>query len=136
VGDLHHVIAACRGKIELALADDEAAEDKLIQSLSGEAVKTVFGEIADVGDYEVVTEQFKGNLTFPSGDEISDEEFVANMGAINGLTKGAERLAKELDLDAKDQGILASVGELILEALYVNNRLSKYSRAGKTFFRK
>ncbi len=136
VGDLHHLIAACRGKIELSLADDEAAEDKLIQSLTGEAVKAVFAELADPTDYETIVEQFKGNLTFPAGDEIGDEEFVANMGAISGLTKAAQKLVKELQLPADDQGMLASVGELILEALYVNNRLSKFNRAGKTFFRK
>ena len=135
-GDLHHLIAACRGKIELALADDESSEDKLIQSLTGEAVKAVFGEVADVADYQPIAEQFKANLTFPSGDEISDEEFVANMELIQGLAKAAARLAGELQLDAKDAAALASVGEFILEALYVNNRLSKYSRAGKSFFRK
>ncbi len=136
VGDLHHIVAAVRGKIELSLAEDEAAEDKLIASLTGEAVKSVFAEIADINDFEHIVDQFKGNLTFPSGDEVSDEEYVANMGAISGLTESATRLAKELDLDADDQATLASVGEFILEALYVNNRLSKYTRAGKAFFRK
>ena len=136
VGDLHHIIAACRGKIELSLADDEAAEDKLIESLTGEAVKLVFAELADVKDYEPIIEQFTGNLTFPSGDEITDEEFVANMGAISGVVRAAERLCGELGLDSKDHSMLASVGELILEALYVNNRLSKFNRGGKSFFRK
>ena len=136
VGDLHHIIAACRGKIELSLADDEAAEDKLIESLTGEAVKLVFAELADVKDYEPIIEEFKGNLTFPSGDEITDEEFIANMGAIGGVVRAAERLCGELGLDSKDHAMLASVGELILEALYVNNRLSKFNRGGKSFFRK
>lgn len=136
VGDLQHLVAACRGKIELALADDEAAEDKLIQSLVGEATKTVFSEIADLSDFEPIIEQFKSNLTFPSGDEIGDEEFLANMSAVAGLSKGAEGLAKSCKLDPKDPGILASAGEFLLEALYVNNRLSKFNRAGKAFFRK
>ncbi len=135
-GDLHHLIAACRGKIELSLADDESSEDKLIQSLTGEAVKAVFAEMADVADYQPIAEQFKANLTFPSGDEISDDEFVANMELVQGLPKAAAQLAAELKLDAKDAATLASVGEFILEALYVNNRLTKYSRAGKAFFRK
>ena len=136
VGDLQHVIAACRGKIELSLADDEAAEDKLIQSLVGEAVKLVFSEIADIGDYEDLVEQFKENLTFPAGDDISDEEFVANMDAVEGLSEAAAKLTRDLQMDAKDAASLASAGELLLEALYVNNRLSKYKRGGKAFFRK
>ena len=136
VGDLHHLIAAVRGKIELSLAEDEAAEDKLITSLTGEAIKAIFAEIADIADYEEVIEQFRANLTFPSGDEIGDPEYVANMQAVKGLTQAATRLAKELKLSEKDPGALVSAGELLLEALYVNNRLSKYNRAGKTFFRK
>ncbi len=136
VGDLQHLMAACRGKIELTLAEDDAAEDKLIQSLTGESVKLVFSQYGDVAEYEAIVEQFKGNLTFPSGDEITDDEFVANMSAIKGLTPAAKRLAEAMELDATNPGTLASAGEFLLEALYVNNRLSKYNRNGKTFFRK
>jgi magnesium chelatase subunit I len=41
VSDLDNVPAACRGKIELMLAESEEAEDKLIGALIGEAVKNV-----------------------------------------------------------------------------------------------
>lgn len=136
VADLYHLIAACRGKIELTLAEDEAAEDKLIQSLAGEAVKLIFDQHAELSDYENIVEQFKGKLTFPAGDELSDEEFVANMSAIDGLTPAAKRLARELEMNPDHPGELASAGELILEGLYVNNRLAKYNRAGKIFFTK
>jgi magnesium chelatase subunit I len=136
VCDLAHLIASCRGKIEMTLAEEEGAEDKLIKSLTGEAVKAVFGRYADADGYETITEQFKGNLTFPAGDDIPAEEFVANMKAVKGLPAAATRLAKEMELDANDPAVLASVGEFLLEGLYVNNRLSKYNAKGKTFFRK
>ena len=134
--DLNFLVASCRGKIEMTLAEEEGAEDKLIQSLVGEAVKTVFNRIADLDDYEVITEQFKGNLTFPAGDDLSAEEFVANMKAVRSLPQSATKLAKELGLDSDDATTLASVGEFLLEGLYVNNRLSKYNSKGKTFFKK
>ena len=41
-----------------------------------------------------------------------------------------------MDLDSNDAAVLASVGEFLLEGLYVNNRLSKYNSKGKTFFKK
>jgi hypothetical protein len=41
-----------------------------------------------------------------------------------------------MELDGGDTATLASAGEFLLEALYVNNRLSKYNSKGKTFFRK
>jgi len=134
--DLNYLVASCRGKIEMTLAEEEGAEDKLIRSLTGEAVKAVFGRYADPGDHEPIIEQFKGNLTFPIGDELSADEFVANMKAIKGLPQAASALAKEMKLDGGDTATLACVGEFLLEGLYVNNRLSKYNSRGKTFFKK
>jgi magnesium chelatase subunit I len=134
--DLNYLIASCRGKIEMTLAEEDGAEDKLVQSLVGEAVKSVFNNLASAEDYEIITEQFKGNLTFPAGDDLSAEEFVANMGAIKGLGQSAKRLAQKMELDATDAPMLASVGEFLLEGLYVNNRLSKFRSKGKAFFKK
>src|SRR4051794_1952628 len=100
--DLNYLIASCRGKIEMTLAEEEGAEDKLIQSLIGEAVKKIFDRYADVDAYETITEQFKGNLNFPAGDDLSGEEFVANMKLIKGLERSAAALAKEMALDPAD----------------------------------
>jgi hypothetical protein len=41
-----------------------------------------------------------------------------------------------MDLAPSDPGMLAAVGEFLLEGLYVNNRLGKYNSRGKVFFRK
>jgi magnesium chelatase subunit I len=134
--DLHHLIASCRGKIEMTLAEEDGSEDKLIQSLTGEAVKAIFGRYAEPAEFENISEQFKSNLTFPAGDELSADEFVANMKAVKGLHNAALALAKEMKLDGGDPAILAAVGEFLLEGLYVNNRLGKYTAKGKTFFRR
>jgi magnesium chelatase subunit I len=134
--DLNYLIASCRGKIEMTLAEEEGAEDKLIRSLVGEAVKKVFGQYDDADGHDNITDQFKGNLTFPAGDDLPADEFVANMKAVKGLPQAATALAKEMQLDGGDPATLASVGEFLLEGLYVNNRLSKYNAKGKTFFKK
>ena len=134
--DLNFLVASCRGKIEMTLAEEEGAEDKLIKSLIGEAVKAVFAKHGDVDGYEKITEQFQGNLTFPAGDELPAEEFVANMKLVKGLLPATTALAREMELDSGDAGMLASVGEFLLEGLYVNNRLSKYNSKGKTFFKR
>ena len=67
-------------------------------------MKTVFGRYGDADAYEPITEQFKGNLTFPAGDDLSADEFVANMKAIKGLPPAAAALAKEMQLDAGRSG--------------------------------
>jgi len=134
--DLVHIAASSRGKIEMTLAEEDGAEEKLIKSLTGEAVKSVFNRVADASDYEAISEQFKGNLTFPAGDDISAEEFVANMKAVKPVYQGAVSLAKEMEVDPADLALLASVGEFLLEGLYVNDRLSKYNARGKTYFKR
>lgn len=134
--DLNLLLASCRGKIEMTLAEEEGAEDKLIRSLIGEAVKSVFLRFADPDDFDLITEQFKGNLTFPAGDDLSAEEFLANAKQVKGLPQATAKLAKEMELDTNDTATLASVAEFVLEGLYVNNRLSKFSGKGKAFFKK
>ncbi len=78
----------------MTLAEEEGAEDKLIRSLVGEAVKAVFDRYDDADDYDKITEQFKGNLTFPAGDDLPAEEFVANMKAVKGLPQPRRALAR------------------------------------------
>jgi magnesium chelatase subunit I len=134
--DLNLLAASCRGKIEMTLAEEDGAEDKLIQSLIGEAVKTVFNRRVRGVDFDGVIEQFKGNLTFPAGDDLSADEFVANMHAIKPLEKAAALTARVLEVDGGDNAILAAIGEFVLEGLYVNDRLSKYNTKGKTFFKR
>lgn len=136
VCDLAHLVASCRGKIEMTLAEEEGAEDKLIRSLTGEAVKAVFARRADLEDYEDIVTLFQGKITFPGGDDLPAEEFVANLKALKGLLPAATKLAKELDLDPGNPHHLASAGEFLLEGLYVNDRLSKYNSRGKSFFKK
>ena len=133
--DLANLGASSRGKIEMSLAEDDASEDKLIQSLTGEAVKNVFNRITKGANFDAISEEFKGNVTFPAGDDIPDEEFVANLKTIKPLSQAAGQLRKALDLGDTAAGT-ACAGEFILEGLYVNNRLSKFNKAGKTFFRK
>ncbi len=136
VDDLAFITASSRGKLELMLAEGDNAEDKLIHALVGEAVKTVFARHADLNTFDEISMQFKGGVTLQVGDEVPTHTMLENYSHIKGLKQAATDLAKELELDPKDPAALVSAGEFILESLYVNNRLSKASIRGKTFFRK
>ena len=128
--DLQHLVASTRGKIELMLAEDgSASEDKLVAALVGEAVKAVFDDLADLDDLEPISEAFDQGLKLTVGDEVSAADTVASLRHVEGLMPAAVKLAKQLKLDAKDEQVLAFAGELILEGLYVNNRLSKHVSA-------
>jgi len=131
VCDLQHVLASTRGKIELMMADDsDQAEDRLVASLIGEAVKKLFDQIADVEDYEDLAAQFDQGLRLTLGDTTSAADVVAGMQHVEGLADASCEITHKLGLDQADPGMLASACELLLEALYVNNRLSKHASPG------
>jgi magnesium chelatase subunit I len=137
ISDLQHVSAGCRGKVELMLADDEKAEDKLVASIIGEAVKEVFDRYAEVGELESVVEAFSDRgMKLETGDEVSTKAFVASIERAGGLKKSAIALCEAQELPRDEEGYLAAVAEFILEALYVNNRLSKYAVQGRTVFKR
>ncbi|MEM7576476.1 MAG: magnesium chelatase [Planctomycetota bacterium] len=134
VCDLGHMLAATRGKIELLMAEDgQETEDRLVESLLGEAVKSVFDDVAVIDDYEHIADAFTSGLKLTLGDDTSGAEAVASMEHVDGLLHAAKQLAPliELDPDHPDLGTqyLASAGEFVLEALYVHKRLSKQSTA-------
>lgn len=131
VCDLQHIFTSTRGKIELMMADDsEQAEDQLVGALLGEAVKKTFDLIADIDSYEELTAEFDQGLRLTVGDTAPAQELVDSMQHVEGLTAAAVALAKGLDIDPDDPGMLASAGEMLLEGLYVHNRLSKHAGPG------
>ncbi|HVX84497.1 MAG TPA: sigma 54-interacting transcriptional regulator [Phycisphaerae bacterium] len=136
VDDLSFITASSRGKLELMLAEGENAEDKLIHALLGEAVKQVFSRRAELSQFDEIAMQFKGGVTLQVGDDVPTSVMLENYTHIKGLKQAATTLAADLGLDPKDPASVVSAGEFLLEALYVNNRLSKASIRGKTFFRK
>jgi len=137
VSDLPNVAASCRGKIELMLAEDEHAEDKLITALMGEAVKNVAANYFDLDQLEPIVEQFQsGKVNIEIGDDVEAKAIVAPASRLKHLVPAAKSVCREAELSADDPAALASAIELILEALYVNNRLSKYAYRGSTFYKR
>ncbi len=136
VDDLGFIHASSRGKVELMLPEGESSEDKLIGALIGEAVKSIFDRIVEIDDYADLIAQFKGGVALQVGDDVPAEILLENIGHVKGLKAASVKLAKDMKLPADDSGILVSLAEFLLEGLYVNNRLSKITAPGKTFFRK
>ncbi len=137
ISDLAFIPASCRGKIELMLAEDDRTEDKVIASLLGEAIKNVFEKYADVKDFEAVPEYVhQKKASIEVGDLVAAHDLVTGAAAIVPLRKGAAELCREAKIDPEDPQSLASAIEFILEALFVNNRLSKYAYQGKTFYKR
>jgi magnesium chelatase subunit I len=137
ISDLQHVSAGCRGKIELMLADDEKSEDKLIASIVGEAVKAVFEDFGSVSELEAVVGAFGDkSSTFETGDAVSTRDLVATIERFPALKQAAVKVCVEAKQLFEKDAYLAAAAEFVLEALYVNNRLSKYAYQGRTRFKR
>lgn len=135
VCDLGMVVPALRGKIELMLAEDGGAadgrstEDRLIDALVGEAVKTLLARRTGVEQLAPIADAFKGGLSLELDDSTSAADAVESMKHVPGLLDAAGVLGKALELDTRDLQQRACAGELVLEFLYVNNRISKKAGA-------
>jgi len=137
ISDLALTSASCRGKIELMLAEDENAEDKLITALMGEAVKNIATDYFDLDMVESIVEHFRGgDFNIEIGDDIPARQIIDSARPIKALMATAKSVCKKADLPANHPAAMASAIEFILEALYVNNRLSKYLYHGSTFYKR
>jgi len=138
--DTTHIHAAFRGKVELMLAEDSsdgvATEDRLIDAIFGEALKQVIGRKIDVEDLEEIAAGFAGGLRLEFSDTNSASETLASLGCVDGLREASDRLARSVGLDAADDHAAVCAGELVLEYLYVNNRLSKMSTRGGAAYKR
>ncbi len=111
VDDLSFISASSRGKLELMMAEGDSTEDKLIQSLVGEAVKNVFGRRSELSTYDEIALQFQGGITLQVGDEVPTAVMLENYTHIKGLKQAAADLAKDLGMDGKDPAAVVSAGE-------------------------
>jgi magnesium chelatase subunit I len=136
VSDLAHLPAACRGKIELMLSENEAAEDNLLKALVGEAIKNVSEQHLEMTALESLVSQFLGGKTSVEvGDDLPAERVVENARRIKGLIDAAEALCRRCETPSTTAHI-ASAAEFVLEALHVRDKLSKYAYRERTFYKK
>ncbi|REJ89441.1 MAG: magnesium chelatase [Planctomycetota bacterium] len=136
--DLGFAAASSRGKLELAMSEEAGDEDRLIERIVEEAVKTVFDEHLQTGQFDRVTEFFESGNRLKISDGESTAALLEQIDGIRGFRKQVDRIAAELEpeLAAGETaaGTQAAVAELILDGLYAHNRINKRSRrAGVTY---
>lgn len=136
VSDLDNLSAALRGKVELMLAEDESAEDKLITALVGEALKNIANDYLDLKDCERISTQFAGGkVNIEAGDDVASDDVLTNVKRITALMDEATKLCSQTSSPLDDAQHTAAAVEFVLEMLYVNNKLSKYVLREKTYYK-
>ena len=140
ISDLVYLAASARGKIELTMSEDDGQEDKVIGKLIGEAVKNLFEAHFDLKRFRQVVEWFETGNSFVVGDRQPSAEYVKRLSNVPALKKEIDQFLKEatppdMQKQARD-ALSASVAELILEGLHVENRLNKNLKGTEATFKR
>ena len=140
VSDLGFVASSSRGKLELAMNEDDGHEDKLIHRIIDEAVKNIFGLHFDVREYRPIVDFFESGQNVEIGDMLPTRAVLERIAKVPGLRKRSEEISLALLPDLKDRdardAATASAGEFILEGLHVHNKLNKATKTGESTYRR
>ncbi len=134
VADLPAVIPASRGKVEFDDADEGREFDVLDHLLRRAVAETYRSRLAGL-DLRALQEKFDNGLTVSSGDTVSADALLEQVGAVPGLAQILERLEPDgLGEGPAAVGIAAAAVEFALEGLYLNKRLAKDSDGSRTIY--
>lgn len=130
--DLAALAPSSRGKLELNMTEEGGQEDRLVQRLLDEAVKSVFDQHGNPKQFRAVVEFFEGGQSLELHDRLTAQEVWDRVGAIRGFRAQIEQLAAALE-PAAARGphavhFTAALAEFVLDALHCHNRLNRTAR--------
>jgi magnesium chelatase subunit I len=134
VVDLPAIVPASRGKVEFE-DTDEGREFEVLEHLLRRAIaETSRARLAGL-DLRPLQQKFDGGLLVESGDTVSADKLLEQLGTIPGLSALLERLEPDsVHEGPATVGIAAAAVEFALEGLYLNKRLAKESAGGRTVY--
>ncbi|HEY7046869.1 MAG TPA: sigma 54-interacting transcriptional regulator [Jatrophihabitantaceae bacterium] len=134
VADLPSVVPASLGKVEFDDAD-EGREFEVLEHLLRRAVaETSRSRLAGL-DLRPLQEKFDGGLLVESGDTVSADRLLGQIGSVPGLSELLDRLEPDgVGEGPAAVGVAAAVVEFALEGLYLNKRLAKDSSGNRTVY--
>jgi magnesium chelatase subunit I len=134
VCDLPAVIPASRGKVEFDDADEGREFEVLDHLLRRAIAETYRARLAGL-DLRPLQERFDGGLLVETGDTVSAESLLEQIGSVPGLAGLLERLEPGgIGEGPAVVGIAAAVVEFALEGLYLNKRLAKDTSGNRTIY--
>ena len=137
VVDLPSVLTASRGKIEFDDNDggSEGREYEVLAHLLRRATAETFrARLAGV-DLRPLQEKFDGGLLIESGEIVSADRFLEQIGSVPLLSTLLDRVEPgNAGEGPAAVGVAAAVVEFALEGLYLNKRLAKDASGGRTVY--
>jgi magnesium chelatase subunit I len=137
VADLPAVVPASRGKVEFDDSDGSAEghEFEMLEHLLRRAVASTYRARLGGLDLRALQQKFEGGLIVSSGDTVSADDLLAQLGSVPGLADLLDRLEPGGVAEGPAAVGLAAAGvEFALEGLYLNRRLAKDSAGGRTVY--
>lgn len=131
LGDLVHLAAGTRGKMELAMSEEPGEEDQLLRRIVDEAVGQMLAARANLKQFRNVIDYFEAGKTVDLGDSLSAADILGRLNAIPQFRKQIETLAAEWEPDlargSLREELFAAVGEFVMHGLYAANRINRQS---------
>jgi magnesium chelatase subunit I len=134
VADLPSIIPASQGKVEFDDADSGREFEVLDHLLRRAIAETSRARLAGL-DLRPLQAKFDDGLLVHTGDIVSADELLGQLGTIPGLSELLERLEPDsVHEGPATVGIAAAAVEFAMEGLYLNKRLAKESADGRTVY--
>ena len=131
--DLEALPASTAGKVEMETLD-EGRDGEILNNLVRAAVLTVFKERVPTETHLGVVEAFEGDLVVDTGEDVTDEAYVAMLEQIPAFIPPVQALLSD-EGQSESPALVASATELILEGLHLMKRLNKDGGGAKSQFR-
>jgi magnesium chelatase subunit I len=134
VADLPAIVPASRGKVEFDDADSGREFEVLEHLLRRAVADTARTRLAGL-DLRPLQAKFDEGLLVQTGDTVSADSLLEQLGTIPGLSGLLERLEPDSVHEGPTTvGIAAAAVEFAMEGLYLNKRLAKESSGSRTIY--
>jgi len=128
ISDLPFIMPSLQGKVEFE-AMEEGREERIMERLFQDAVKSVFSRFTESMDLEVLALQFADGIHVTAGESLPSSEYEAIIRRVEGLEAVIENLVPGGTIANR-----ASAVEFILEGLHLNQLLNKDRVGGRTTY--
>ena len=126
ISDLGHLYSSSLGKLEVDLmSSHQMSERQVLDSVTAEAIKTVFGEYVELHGLEEISQIFAKGVKIEVGDMLTSDHYETLLKRVPPIWD------KAFEVNASgDPAVRASCVEFILAGLHATDRISRAQKHG------
>ncbi len=128
ISDLPFILPSLQGKIEFE-AMDSGQEERVLQRLLLQAVKTVFDRKVNMRELDGVALEFAEGISVETGEAMPSRQYTQNLEKLPALRQAIAPLAGESPASQ------AAAMEFVLEGLHLHKLLNKRSSSNRAAYR-